>query len=118
MRKAAALTLRRRDPREFVVGLINLVRPLNYQALSVGAIGHGSPGFVAVEGTDAVLQTVFTLDEWLWDPATARSPRQFVNRFSSLMMNARSYERRAAALNVRLASLAAAVEQTAPWRTS
>jgi hypothetical protein len=105
VRRVARETLRTRDPREFVVGLINLVRePLKYQALSVGAIGHGSPGFVAVEGSDAVLQTVFTIDEAF----TALTPRQLANR----LRGGRTYDRRVAIQNARLASLVAALEQT------
>jgi hypothetical protein len=105
VRRAAGETLRSRDPREFIVGLINLVQePLKYQALAVGAMGHGSPGFVAVEGSDAVLRTVFTIDE----SRTALTPRQLVNQ----LRGGRTYERRVAAQNARLASLAASVAQT------
>ena len=108
VRRAAGLALRRRDPREFVVGLIKLVRePLKYQALSVGAIGHGSPGIVAVEGTDAVLQTVFSVDEAFWGPVT---PRQLGRGLRSMVTG--GYARRVAVQNARLASLVASVEQT------
>jgi hypothetical protein len=109
VRRAAGETLCRRDPREFVVGLINLVlEPLKYQALSVGAIGHGSPGFVAVEGRDAVLQTIFTIDESFWSPAL--SPRQFAKGLRQVVTG--GYARRVAFQNARLASLVASVEQT------
>jgi hypothetical protein len=112
VRRAAGDALRTRDPREFLVGLIHLVQePLKYQALSVSAIGPGSPGFVAVEGRDAVLQTVFTIDESkFWGQATPLSPRQSAFFLRAVIKG--GYERRVAVQNARLASLAASVAQT------
>jgi hypothetical protein len=66
VRRKAAETLKRRDPRDFLGGLIALFgKPTRFFAKPVGVDGVGSPGFLAVEGPDAVYQTVFTVDESL-----------------------------------------------------
>jgi hypothetical protein len=71
IRRRASESLRRRDPREYLGGLIALFRrPPRILAKLVGADGIGSPGFLAVEGPDAIYQTIFTVDESVsFDPA-------------------------------------------------
>lgn len=112
VRRAATGVLRGRDPREFVGGLIGLVsEPLKYQVVPVGALGYGSPGFLAVEGKDAILQTVFSVDEVFSDPANARSPKQLGALLGPRLASSPTYEYRVAVQNAQLASLAASVEQ-------
>lgn len=108
VRGAARAALRTRDPREFVVGLIRLLRePLKFQFMPVGAIAYGSPGFVAVEGPDAISQSVFTLDEGI----VPQTPAQLRNQVRSMAQGLPSYVRRASIQNARLASVVASVEQ-------
>jgi hypothetical protein len=67
VRRAAAETLRRRDPREFLDGLIASFRPpVRYESVAVGASGTGTPGvFRVLDARGVVHETVFTVDESL-----------------------------------------------------
>ncbi|WP_435020366.1 polymorphic toxin-type HINT domain-containing protein [Tundrisphaera sp. TA3] len=58
IRRAAAETLKRRDPREYAGLLIGLIRrPLRYEVRPVG--GPGSPGALFVEGEQAINQRYY-----------------------------------------------------------
>jgi hypothetical protein len=59
VRRSAAETLRRRDPREFADLLVNLLRdPIKYEVRPVG--GPGSPGALFVEGKRLNLQRTYS----------------------------------------------------------
>jgi hypothetical protein len=113
VRGRALETLRRRDPREFVGGLIALVRePVNYRAMPVGALGYGSPGFVAIEGRDAVFQTVFTVDEAFNNPDDAPTAKALAIRMKTRLKASLTYDNRVAVQNDRLASIVLPIEQS------
>ncbi len=58
IRRAAAETLKRRDPREYAGWLVNLLRkPIKYEVRPVG--GPGSPGTLIVEGQKAIFKRVY-----------------------------------------------------------
>jgi hypothetical protein len=59
VRRSAAETLRRRDPREFADVLINLLRdPIKYEVRPIG--GPGSPGELLVEGKRLNLKRLYS----------------------------------------------------------
>ena len=72
VRRAAAQILLRRDPREFVDDLIDLVRrPLKYEVRSVG--GPGSPGVLFVEGERYNVRRLYATPE---EPAVPVLPNR------------------------------------------
>ncbi len=65
-RRVAGESLRRRDPREYVDGMISLLRkPIEYKYYyqAIGAAGPGSTGGFILERPDRILQQFYTVDE-------------------------------------------------------